>query len=183
MRPTDHLRGLAAEDWRAATTHPFCAALAAGSLPRARMIWYLEQDYQFIEGFVRLLASAVAQAPTLADALPLARFLGEVAGPENTYFQRSFEALGVSGRAETAPATQAFQRLMAEAAASGDYAQMLAVLVVAEWSYLSWASPLNPPAARPTTPTRCCPARSTRCWAPTTRSWSTATAMPWAMRP
>lgn len=146
MRPTDHLRGLAAEDWRAATTHPFCAALAAGSLPRARMIWYLEQDYQFIEGFVRLLASAVAQAPTLADALPLARFLGEVAGPENTYFQRSFEALGVSGRAETAPATQAFQRLMAEAAASGDYAQMLAVLVVAEWSYLSWASPLNPPA-------------------------------------
>jgi thiaminase/transcriptional activator TenA len=34
---------------------------------------------------------------------------------------------------------------MAEAAASGRYENMLAVLVVAEWVYLSWASPENPP--------------------------------------
>jgi thiaminase (transcriptional activator TenA) len=35
--------------------------------------------------------------------------------------------------------------LMADAAASGRYELMLAVLVVAEWTYLSWATPVNPP--------------------------------------
>ena len=148
MRPTEHLRSLAEADWQAATRHPFCQELAAGTLPRAKMAWYLAQDYMFVDGFVRLLASAIAHAPNLADAVPAARFLGVIAGPENTYFLRSFQALGVTDtdwQGIPAPATAAFQSLMAEAAASGRYERMLAVLVVAEWSYLSWAAPHYPP--------------------------------------
>jgi thiaminase/transcriptional activator TenA len=49
--------------------------------------------------------------------------------------------------ADPAPQTKAFQDLMAEAAASGSYEKMLAVLVVAEWVYLSWAAPVSPPRA------------------------------------
>ena len=64
-------------------------------------------------------------------------------GPENTYFERCFAALGVgeAERAETpdAEATAGFKALMRDAAASGSYARMLAVLTVAEWSYLAWA--------------------------------------------
>ncbi|MBO9408234.1 TenA family protein [Shimia sp. R9_1] len=148
MRPTDHLRELAGEDWIAATTHPFCAELAEGTLDLDKMRWYLAQDYQFIDGFVRLLASAIAHAPSLADSVPAAQFLALVTGPENTYFLRSFEALGMDEAAQTAlPAapTEGFIALMAEAAASGRYELMLAVLVVAEWVYLSWATPVNPP--------------------------------------
>lgn len=150
MTPSDALRAATGEDWEAVATHPFCAELAAGTLPKAKMAWYLAQDYSFIEGFVRLAARAISEAPGLADALPLARFLGVISGPENTYFQRSFEALDVPEAdrvaPELAPATVAFQELMAEAAASGRYGRMIAVLVVAEWTYLSWASPFNPPA-------------------------------------
>ena len=148
MRPTDHLKSLAAEDWTAATQHAFCTELAGGTLPEAKMRWYLVQDYMFVDGFVRLLASAIAKAPSLADAVPKAQFLGLVTSEENTYFLRAFEALGTSDaerQSPPAPATRAFQDLMAEAAASGSYAKMLAVLVVAEWSYLSWATPVNPP--------------------------------------
>ncbi len=147
MRPTDHLRTLADSDWIAATTHPFCSELAAGTLPEVKMAWYLAQDYQFVDGFVRLLASAIAHAPSLADSVPAAQFIALVTGPENTYFLRALESLGVPEREwqEPAPATAAFQALMARAAASGRYEQMLAVLVVAEWSYLSWASPFAPP--------------------------------------
>jgi len=148
MRPTEHLQSLAAADWQAATRHAFCDELAAGTLPPAKMAWYLAQDYMFVDGFVRLLASAIAHAPSLADAVPAARFLGMIAGPENTYFLRAFQALGVTEadlQSPPAPATAAFQRLMAEAAASGRYERMLAVLVVAEWSYLSWAAPHHPP--------------------------------------
>ncbi|WP_171176241.1 TenA family protein [Ruegeria sp. HKCCD8929] len=150
MRPTDHLRALATEDWHAATNHAFCSELAEGTLPLDKMRWYLAQDYQFIDGFVRLLASAIAHAPTLADSVPAAQFLAVITGPENTYFLRSFDALDMDGAAQNpdpAPATRDFQALMAEAAASGQYELMLAVLVVAEWTYLSWATPVHPPRA------------------------------------
>lgn len=142
-RPTDRLRALVARDWAAATRHPFTDALAAGTLPQARMAGYLIQDYRFIDGFVRLLASAVARAPSLADAVPSAQFLGVITGPENTYFLRSFRALGVDdpARAPTLPVTRDFQDLMRDAAASGRYELMLAVLIVAEWTYLDWATP------------------------------------------
>ncbi|MGY9055088.1 MAG: TenA family protein [Alphaproteobacteria bacterium] len=103
------------------------------------------QDYTFIEGFVRLLASAIATAPSLPDALPKAQFLGAIAGPENTYFQRCFEALKVPESDRQAPTLSVtalrFQAIMAGAVQSGRYEQMLAVLVGAEWSYLAWASP------------------------------------------
>ncbi len=143
MRPTDHLKSLAAEDWQAATTHAFTNTLADGTLSRDRMVGYLQQDYLFIDGFVRLLASAIAHAPTLADSVPAAQFLAVITGPENTYFLRSFEALDAKPNASPEPETLAFQNLMSDARHSGRYEIMLAVLVVAEWIYLDWASPFE----------------------------------------
>ena len=73
----------------------------------------------------------------------MAQFLGLVTSTENTYFLRSFEALEVSTEdqnAPAAPATRAFQDLMHAVRTSGRYEQMLAVLIVAEWSYLTWAN-------------------------------------------
>lgn len=141
MRPTDYLRSLCQAEWDAATDHQFCRELAKGSLSEDKMRWYLAQDYKFVDGFVRLLATAIAHAPTLADSVPAAQFLGLVTGPENNYFQRSFKALSMSPaqqNPETATETLAFQTLMHGARMSGNYEEMLAVLVVAEWSYLSW---------------------------------------------
>lgn len=143
MRATDQLRSQTSLDWDAATDHAFCRELANGTLPVEKMKWYLAQDYKFIDRFVRLLATAIAHAPTLAASIPAAQFLAVITGPENTYFLRSFEALNMTPEEQnppTAPSTLAFQNLMHEAQASGRYEQMLAVLVVAEWSYLTWAS-------------------------------------------
>ncbi len=78
MRATQYLQSLAIDDWNATTRHAFTDALADGTLSPSKMAGYLRQDYQFIEGFVRLLASAVAQALTLKDAVPGAQFLGVI---------------------------------------------------------------------------------------------------------
>lgn len=148
MRPTDALRALCPEDWAAATDHPFCTELGAGTLPEAKMRWYLVEDHKFIEEFVRLLASAVAHAPSLEDAVPGARFLGLIAGTENTYFLRALKAIGVSEAARSAapaPEARALLEIMAQARRSGRYADMLAVLCVAEWSYLEWGERHAPP--------------------------------------
>ena len=103
MRPTEWLRQQCAEDWAAAVNNPFVRELAAGTLPHIKLVAYLVQDYAFIEGFVRLLASQVVHAPSLPDALPGAQFLGVIAGPENTYFQRCFDELKVPENLRAAP--------------------------------------------------------------------------------
>ena len=143
MRPTDHLTSLCAADWAAATRHAFTDALADGTLPAPLMLGYLRQDYLFVEDFTRLLGAMIAHAPSMADAVPAGQFMGLICGAENTYFQRAIAALGGDPAQPAAPhpVTEAFQTLMREAAGSGRYEQMLAVLVVAEGSYLDWASP------------------------------------------
>ena len=143
MRYTEELRAAAGDSWQAIVEHPFTDALAAGTLDPVLMKRYLIQDHRFIDDFVVLLASAVAHAPTLADRIPGCQFLALITGTENTYFERSFVALGVTDTERTqtpdAIVTADFKTLMRTAAASGSYARMLAVLTVAEWSYLSWA--------------------------------------------
>jgi len=143
MSATQRLKSLVADDWHAATHHPFTNALADGTISRDKMAGYLQQDYQFIEGFVRLLASAIAHAPKLVDAVPGAQFLGLICSSENTYFLRSMQALEVPPIALAAPETIAFQKLMDQARHSGRYEIMLSVLVVAEWIYLDWATPFR----------------------------------------
>jgi len=86
MRATDLLKNSVQSDWDVMTDHPFCKELAEGTLPLDKMRWYLVQDYKFLDEFVRLLATAIAHAPTLADGMPMAQFLGLVTSTENTYF-------------------------------------------------------------------------------------------------
>ena len=144
VTPTGQLRAAVADDWDAAVTHPFVAALFSGTLPVSAMRAYLVQDYQFVDSFVALMGAAVAVADTTAARMVIARQLGLVAGEENTYFQRSFDALAVADneriQPQLLPPTVSFITLMNEAAGTRDYAACLAVLTVAEWLYLDWAS-------------------------------------------
>ena len=91
-----------------------------------------------------LLGAALASADTFAAKLRFGRFIGTVSSEENTYFLRAFEALGITeDRRAADPDTQAtagFKAIMREAAETRSYAAALAVLVVAEWLYLDWAS-------------------------------------------
>lgn len=140
---TEQLRATVKAEWDAAVDHPFVRELHAGTLPREKMRRYLVQDYQFVDSFTALLGAAVACADATRPRMVIARQLGVVAGEENTYFQRAFDALGVpeADRAEPRllPSTARFNELMDEARASLDYALCLTVLTVAEWLYLDWA--------------------------------------------
>mmetsp|Transcript_25441 Transcript_25441/g.51675 ORF Transcript_25441/g.51675 Transcript_25441/m.51675 type:complete len:217 (+) Transcript_25441:45-695(+) len=151
MRFTDELRTLAGAKWDAIVMHRFTEELAAGTIADGVLTRYLIQDHRFLDAFVVLLASMVAAAPTLADRIPGCQFLALITGRENTYFERSFAALGVdeATRAGTpdAPPTVAFNGLMREAA-KASYPEMLAVLVVAEWSYQSWGERVLPVAVK-----------------------------------
>jgi thiaminase/transcriptional activator TenA len=143
-RFTEWLREKAEPTWSEAARHRFTRELADGSLADPVMRRYLVQDYSFLDSFVRLVASAIVKAPSLADRIPLGRFLGAVGGEENTYFHRAFEALGVPEADRTRPTlrptTRMFHDLIAEAIAAQGYEETLAPLVVFEWFYNDWAT-------------------------------------------
>jgi thiaminase/transcriptional activator TenA len=145
---TESLRADSQLDWEAAAGHRFTRDLMAGTLPDAAMARYLVQDHRFLDSFLALLGAAMASADRLESRIRLGRFVGAVAGEENTYFLRAFAALGVDeGRRATEPdnpATAGFKAIMREAAETRSYAASLSVLTVAEWLYLDWASRATP---------------------------------------
>jgi thiaminase/transcriptional activator TenA len=143
MSLTATLRAAHAAEWEAAAAHRFVRELCAGTVDAAVMRRYLVQDYQFLDRFVALLGAAIAAADGFAARLRLSRFLAMITSDENTYFQRSFDTLGVPAAERRNPAlsgtTIGFQALMKEAAESRSYPRCLAVLVVFEGLYLDWA--------------------------------------------
>ena len=151
MRFTEDLRSTNHEAWERAAAHRFTTELAAGTLPDATMARYLVQDHRFLDAFLGLLGAAMASADRLSSRLRLGRFVGMVAGEENTYFERAFAALQVTDErrsmAPDTPATAGFKAIMVEAAATRSYPAALSVLCVAEWLYLDWAS--RAPSAQP----------------------------------
>ena len=148
-RFTDWLLARCGDDWQRATRHPFTTALADDSLPDDVYRRYLVQDYAVIETLVTVLGYAVALAPGMPAKKRFAGFLAAITDEENDYFLRSFEALGVSEaeREGTAllPPIQTFADLMLDAARSGAYEEVLAVIVPAEWVYLTWAQAATQP--------------------------------------
>ncbi|MCO8161180.1 TenA family protein [Pseudomonas sp. 21LCFQ010] len=143
-RFTETLRQQSEPDWSATVQHRFVQQLCSGTLDDQVMGRYLIQDHRFLDSFLTLLGAAIATADSFESRLRLGRFAGMISGEENTYFLRCFEALGITEQQRQdepdVPATAGFKAIMREAAATRSYAAALAVLNVAEWSYLDWAS-------------------------------------------
>ena len=148
-RFTETLRQASQPAWSQSVGHRFIRELLDGSVSDAVMARYLVQDHRFIDSFLTLLGGALASADSFEARIRFGRFIGMVSGEENTYFLRSFAALGVSEKDRSAPldsrATAGFKAIMREAAATRSYAAALSVLVVAEWLYLDWAQQASQP--------------------------------------
>lgn len=143
LRFSDMLHQSCVQDWQACVQHRFVHEIFEGRLDDGVLRRYLVQDYQFINRFVALLGAAIASADVFAPRVRLSQFAAMITSDENTYFLRSFDALGVPEAERLQPVltpqTTAFQQLMQEAAESRSYANCMAVLAVAEGLYLDWA--------------------------------------------
>jgi thiaminase/transcriptional activator TenA len=141
---SSELRELTGPTWDAAVGHRFVREIWRGEVPPGVLSTYLVQDHQFFDAFVALMGATVASADSVEPRIVHARQLAVVAGPENDYFARALDALDVPLGDRTHPVllapTQGFLALMDEARLSADYPSCLAVLLVAEWLYLNWAT-------------------------------------------
>lgn len=138
------LRELTAPTWDAAVGHRFVDEIWDGRVDPDVLTTYLVQDNQFVDAFLALMGAAVAAADRADARVVHARQLGIIAGPENDFFARALDTLDVPLAERTHPEllepTRAFVDLMDDARRSADYPSCLAVLLVAEWLYLEWAT-------------------------------------------
>jgi thiaminase/transcriptional activator TenA len=122
-RFTDTLREAKGDQWDRVINHKFTKELAAGTIDRNVLTKYLIQDHRFLDAFVILLASMVANCRCLDDRIPGCQFLAIITGKENTYFERSFESLGCTAEERNhipdAACTQGFTHLMTTVAREG----------------------------------------------------------------
>ena len=138
------LRQLTEPTWDAAVGHRFVDEIWRGGVDPDVLTTYLVQDHQFVDAFLALMGAAVAAADRADARVVHARQLGIVAGPENDFFARALDALDVPLADRTEPElrepTLGFIDLMDTARLGADYPSCLAVLLVAEWLYLEWAT-------------------------------------------
>lgn len=130
--------------WDRATTHRFTVELGADALPDAVFARYLVQDYAFIDTLASMVGYGLAKAPSMRAKGGLAGFLAVLTSEENTYFERSFAALGL-GPADYArpalwPVSEDFLAALRDAGEAGGYGDVIATLLPAEWVYLAWAT-------------------------------------------
>mmetsp|Transcript_66007 Transcript_66007/g.154450 ORF Transcript_66007/g.154450 Transcript_66007/m.154450 type:complete len:221 (+) Transcript_66007:65-727(+) len=153
MAFSEELRQAAGEQWDRVINHRWTKELASGTLDLKVMRRYLIQDHRFLDAFVVLLSSMIAHAKSLEDRIPGCQFLALITGKENTYFERCFQELPRCTEADrskipNAACTRGFDQLMRDAAKSGSLGEMLSVLIVCEWSYLSWSKIVDKDAKR-----------------------------------
>lgn len=138
----ENLRRRVDSKWNYAVNHRFVDELFNGRLPNDVLAKYLIQDYQFFETALSQVGACVAFATSLHAKLRFAKQLGFLASNEGSYFERSFDELGVSVSKRKHPAltetTESLLREMNSTIFSRSYAELLAMLVVAEWLYLDW---------------------------------------------
>lgn len=143
-RFTGWLRRRSEPNWTDATTHRFTRQLGTGDLDDETFRRYLVQDYAFLDTLVGAIGHAVGHAPTMESKARLSDFLAVLTDDEDGYFERSFRALDVPeatyADADLTPTTRAFEDLVERAARTGGYGEALAVIVPAEWIYLTWAT-------------------------------------------
>ncbi len=138
---SEQLRGYAETDWKRAVNHVFTDALGDDRLADEVYARYLVQDYAFIDTLVNLVARTIANAPAMPPKTVLAGFLAALTSDENTYFLRSFQALGLNEVDYLSPALHPVSRAIIETmkASEVSYEDAIICLCVAEWSYLSWS--------------------------------------------
>lgn len=128
--------------WERMIHHRFCRDMAEDRLAEWAFARYLRYEHVFVRAAVAIFAYALAKAPTPADQDHLLGVLNALAGEQQAYFQRTFADLGLDAAVlpddALPPAVLGMRDGVLAIAASGDFSEILAAMLAAEWMYLTW---------------------------------------------
>lgn len=148
------LRETAHTIWAAIFAHPFVRELGTGTLARERFLFFVRQDYLYLQDFARALCLGGAKADSLDTLDMFAEHAATVVRVERHLHTHWSEKLGLTrqelAHSERAPITQAYTRHLLAVAHSGTLAEIVAAVLPCYWIYwevgtrLSTALPPEP---------------------------------------
>src|SRR6266508_294357 len=134
-----HLREAARPVWEAIFAHPFVKELGAGTLSRARFLFFVRQDYLYLQDFARTLCLAGAKADSLDTLDMFADHAATVVRVERNLHGNWASKLGLAPQELTqtarAPVTQAYTRHLLTVAQGGTLAETVAAVLPCYWIY------------------------------------------------
>lgn len=119
--------------------HPMVSGIGRGDVPGAVFRFYLEQDYQFLERFLRVLALGIAAAPSITTMRPFAELVQSTLAVEIDALRRLYVSFQgdpdqLDGLAPT-PACRAYTNHLLAAAFQQDLLLTLAAILPCQWGY------------------------------------------------
>ena len=151
------LRKAAQPIWDAIFSHPFIEELGAGTLSRARFLFFVRQDYLYLQDFARVLCLGGAKADSLDTLHMFTEHAATVVQVERNLHTSWSKKPGITAQvldqAERAPVTQAYTRHLLAVAHSGTLAEIVAAVLPCYWIYWEVGKKLNvstPNGHRPT---------------------------------
>lgn len=138
MSFTDELWTTAEPVFEKILDHPFVVELTAGELDRDRFAFYLVEDVQYIDEFVRILGLVGSRAPRRADVAMLTRRAGEVAAEHELHASLQAD-LGITdgqlAEATPGPTCRAYLDYLWATAHTAPFLEALCATLACPWIY------------------------------------------------
>ena len=135
MKAAEHLRQQNAVILDGLLWHPFFLLVAEGTLPNAARDAYFIYEHRFVEQAVTIFAHILTKAPTPGARAHLVHILNGLVNDQQQIFDRTFAQIGPRANVEPPQAVNDLCNGMTRIAADGSYAQGLAAMLAAEWTY------------------------------------------------
>jgi len=123
----------------AALNHPAVLGIGDGTLPEATFRYYIEQDYNYLLRYIKVLAQAVAASPDLATATKLAELVSSTLSVEVGALIELYAAFGgvrdELDAVRPSPTCQAYTDHLLATAAGGNLFMLLASVLPCQWGY------------------------------------------------
>jgi thiaminase/transcriptional activator TenA len=132
--------------WDEMQAHRFVRDIEADTLPREVFGRYLVYEQGFVETAILIFGHALLKAPDFSARRFLCTVLNGLGGQQLDYFDRVMASLGVRPAARSArppAAVAAFDRGMLRIAETGDFTDVVTIMLAAEWMYATWCSRPN----------------------------------------
>lgn len=124
--------------------HPFVEGIGNGDLPKEALTFYVGQDYNYLNAFIKVYAAAIQKSQTRADMAIFAKQIDFILHSEIHPHHNFCNVAGV--KYETlqhepqAPGTYLYNEHMYRSARTGDLIDIVAAMTPCPWTYLKIAN-------------------------------------------
>ena len=153
MPLSDDLRKANHDLWERMVTHPFVREMGDGTLPLDKFQRYFLQVYLFLKTLAKVVGRPSPRRPPWRRRSPYPRFLHTILNAETNLFFSAFQEQGVPPEeyrnAQLLPSGMAMASFRLATAHDGTFDDIVAALLVTEWTYHDWATRLAQAGKKP----------------------------------